>query len=145
MHPWSRLEVGSLYALREGARPRWRVAAVLHRSSSYDEVLLEHVDDPALTSQARVYARGFDPRDLTLPALVRVLDGGYRADHGRGGVPLTDEQRVTLADYLACHELVRETAWEVWRQELGVREQDHARYWLDLTLMDPAPEDTPVI
>lgn len=46
MRPRSRLEVGSLYALREGTRPRWRVAAVLHRASSYDEVLLEHLDDP---------------------------------------------------------------------------------------------------
>lgn len=141
MRPRSRLEVGSLYALREGTHPPWRVAAVLHRASSYDEVLLEHLDDPALTSQARVYATGFDPRDLTLPALVRVLDGAYRTDFGKGGVPLTHEQRVTLADYLACHDLVRETAWEAWRQELGVREQDLARYWLDLTLMDPAPED----
>lgn len=142
MRSRARLEVGSLYALRAGTRPRWRVAAVLHRASSYDEVLLEHLDNPSLKSQARVYGHGFDPRDLTLPALVRVLDGAYRADHGKGGVTLTTEQRVTIADYLACHDLVRETAWEQWRQELGVREQDLARYWLDLTLMDPAPEDT---
>ncbi|KEF35776.1 MULTISPECIES: hypothetical protein [Deinococcus] len=144
MRPRSRLEVGSLYALRGGTRPRWRVAAVLHRASSYNEVLLEHLDDPTLTSQARVYAPGFDPRDLTLPALVRVLDGAYRAEHGKGGVPLTPEQQVTLADYLACHDLVREMAWEQWRQELGVREQDQARHWLDLTLMDSAPEDMPI-
>lgn len=142
MRPRSHLEVGSLYALRRGTRPRWRVAAVLHRASSYDEVLLEHLDDPSLKSQARVYTPGFDPRDLTLPALVRVLDGAYRAEHGKGGVPLTPEQQVTLADYLACHDLVREAVWEAWRQELGVREQDLARYWLDLTLMDPAPEGT---
>lgn len=133
MRPGSRLEVGSLYALREGTRPHWRVAAVLHRASSYDEMLLEHLDDPSLRSQARVYDQGFDPRDLTLPVLVRVLDGAYRADHGKGGFALTIQQRVTLADYLACHDLVREAAWEAWRQEL-------ARYWLDLTLMDPAPE-----
>lgn len=76
---------------------------------------------------------------------MRVLDGAYRADFGKGGVPLTHEQRVTLADYLACHDLVREAAWEAWRRELGVREQDQARHWLDLILMDPAPENTPIL
>lgn len=135
------LQVGSLYALREGNPPRWRVAAILHRGPSYDDVLLTHLQQPARTSRARIYHPSLNPTDLTLPALVRVLNGAYRAEHGKGGVPLKGESRRALADYLACHDLLRETAWELWRQELGVREQDQARYWLDLTLMDPAPED----
>lgn len=73
---------------------------------------------------------------------MRLLDRAYRADQGQfKRSPLTEEDRQRLADYLACHDLVRETAWQDWSAELGVREQDAARYWLDLTLMDPAPED----
>lgn len=138
------LQVGSLYALREGSPPRWRVTAILHRAPSYDDVLLEHLAHPALTSRARIYHPGLNPTDLTLPVLVRVLDGAYRAEHGLGGAPLSEHDCACLADYLSCHDLVREAAWDLWRRELGTREQDTARYWLDLTLMDPAPEDAPL-
>lgn len=132
------LHVGDLYALRPDLEPRWRVAAILNRGRSYDDVLLEHLTDPTLVSRARVYHPGLNPTDLTLPALVRLLDRAYRADQGKfKRSPLTEEDRQRLADSLACHDLVRETAWEDWSRELDVREQDAARYWLDLTLMDP--------
>ncbi|WP_216322885.1 hypothetical protein [Deinococcus aestuarii] len=136
------LHVGDLYALRPDLKPRWRVAAILHRGRSYDDVRLEHLTNPTLTSRARVYHPGLNPTDLTLPVLVRLLDRAYRADQGTFRTsPLNEADRQRLADYLACHDLVREAAWEDWNRELGVREQDAARYWLDLTLMDPAPED----
>ncbi|GAA5533966.1 hypothetical protein [Deinococcus aluminii] len=138
------LQVGHLHALRPDSAPRWRVTAILHRGRTYDDVLLEHLEDPELLTRARIYHPGLDPTDLTLPALVRLLDQAYRADQGRSGLPLTDEDRRCLADYLACHDLVREAAWDAWAAELGTREQDEARYWLDLTLMDPAPEDAPL-
>lgn len=136
------LRVGDLYALRPDLEPRWRVAAILHRSRSYDDVLLEHLTDPMLTSRARVNHMGLNPTDLTLPALVRLLDVAYRVDQGKLMTsPLSEEDRRRLAAYLGCHDLVRETAWQDWSAELGVCEQEAARYWLDLTLMDPAPED----
>lgn len=136
------LHVGDLYALCPDLEPRWRVAAILNRGRSYDDVLLAHLTDPTLVSRARVYHPGLNPTDLTLPALVRLLDRAYRADQGKfKSSPLTEEDRQRLANYLSCHDLVREAAWEDLSCELGVREQDAARYWLDLTLMDPAPED----
>lgn len=61
------LHVGDLYALRPDLEPRWRVAAILNRGRSYDDVLLEHLTDPTLTSRARVYHPGLNPTDLTLP------------------------------------------------------------------------------
>lgn len=102
------LHVGDLYALRPDLEPRWRVTAVLNRGRSYDEVLLIHLTDPTLTSRARVYHPGLNPTDLTLPALVHLLDRAYRADQRKfKSSSLTEEDRRRLADDLACHDLVR--------------------------------------
>lgn len=136
------LQVGDLYALRPDLAPRWRVAAILHRGRAYDDVVLEHLANAALTSQARVYHPGLNPTDLTLPDLVQLLDGAYRASQGKQRrSPLTERDRERLADYLICHGLVRSAVWQDWSRHLGAHERDDARYWLDLTLVDPAPED----
>jgi len=72
--------------------------------------------------------------------LVGLLARAYAADHGKPRKAPDAAERTALADYLGCHEEVRDAVFAVWCQGLDGVTEVEAKDWLAMEFITPCPE-----
>lgn len=83
------------------------------------------------------------PSERSPVEIADLLNRAFLHDRGDSEENITGEERVALADFLGCHEDVRQEVLAAWQELLSEQPEidvDEAEYWLDVEFVEPCPE-----